>query len=139
MPDGLGGHHPLAGQSFRGFIVGLWHGGKLYRLATYTGAAIEHLSLTDTHVHWTLAGKAGRFGAQVRYRLEIVAQRSEGGLLHGPFRVAMQSRVLESLTAQVDVRLTEVRSSGETVIFAGRGLHAGLEIMGALGDIIDAG
>jgi hypothetical protein len=62
------------------------------------------------------------------YQLEIEAKRSEGGLLHAPFRTAMLQRVLESLTAEVSVRLSERRSGRE--VFAGVGRHAGLEVGG---------
>lgn len=41
---------PWIGHAFRGFIVGLWLGGKLYRFATYSGARIESLQIFDDHV-----------------------------------------------------------------------------------------
>jgi hypothetical protein len=34
---------PWMRSSFSGFIVGFLHGGRLYRLATYTGAKVAHL------------------------------------------------------------------------------------------------
>ena len=97
---------PWLRGAFPGFIVGLWHDGQLYRFATYTGAAIERLELADTHVTWHMAGRAGPIAR--RHRLEIVAWRAEGGLLHSPERSAMLQRVLESLTARLDVRLLSV-------------------------------
>ncbi len=47
----------------------------------------------------------------------------------------MLQRVMESLTAQVHVRL--MREDG-LVIFDGLGRHAGLEISGHLDEILDA-
>ena len=45
----------------------------------------------------------------------------------------MLQRVLESLTARLDVRLLSVEESGrERVIFEGTGRHAGLEIVGPI-------
>ena len=88
---------PWLRGAFPGFIVGLRHGEQLYRFATYSGAAIERLELADTHVTWHMTGRAGPGGK--RHRLEIVAWRAEGGLLHSPERIAMLQRVLESLTA----------------------------------------
>lgn len=127
---------PWLGSAFRGFIVGLWHGGVLYRFATYNGASISRLQLTDTHVIWHLVGRPlGLRGGP--YRLEIKAVRSEGGLLHVPYDSGMVQRVAESLTAQVQVRLLAPRDDGEEVIFAGTGRHAGLEINGELGEILD--
>jgi hypothetical protein len=63
---------PWRGLSFRGMIVGLWHKGRLYRFATYTGARIERLALDGEQVHWVLRGRiAGR-----PHRLEIRAWRA---------------------------------------------------------------
>jgi tocopherol cyclase len=121
------------GGAFPGFIVGLWHESQLYRFATYTSAALERLDLQDTHVTWHLAGRTGPH--KTSHRLEIVAWRAEGGLLHSPERVAMQPRVLESLTARLDVRLLAVRREQEQLLFAGTGQYAGLEIVGPIEEI----
>ncbi len=82
---------PWVRAAFRGFIVGFLHAGRLYRFATYTGAHIQSLRLTDTHAVLRVADR--------RHRLEIEADRSEGGLLHAPYRTDMLQRVTESLTA----------------------------------------
>jgi hypothetical protein len=124
---------PWLRGSFPGFIAGLWHESRLYRFATYTGAALERLDLEDTHLTWHLAGRAGPYNTL--HRLEIVAWRAEGGLLHSPERVAMQQRVLESLTARLDVRLLAGTGGREQVVFAGTGRHAGLEIVGPIDEI----
>jgi len=124
---------PWLRGAFPGFIVGLWHGGQLYRFATYTGATIERLELTDTRVFWRMAGRVGP--SRARYRMEIIAWRADGGLLRSPERSAMLQRVLESLTARVDVRLTALEGGQERVIFEGTGQHAGLEIVGPTSEI----
>lgn len=111
---------PWLGTAFPGFIAGLWHDGRLFRFATYTNARTTRLELSDTHVFWHMQD-AG-------YRLEIEAERSAGGLLHGPFRTAMLQRVLESLTATIHVRL--IARAGEQVVFEGTGRHGGLEVGG---------
>jgi tocopherol cyclase len=118
---------PWLGTAFRGFIVGLWHAGQLHRFATYNGAQITALTLTDTHVHWTMQNE--------RHTLALEAERSGGGLLHAPFRTAMVQRVLESLTATIAVRLCE-RTSGR-VLFEDRGRHAGLEVGGEIAVVLD--
>ena len=127
---------PWLGSAFRGFIVGLLHAGVLYRFATYTGAHIERLQVTEDHVFWTICGPVD--GRTQRHRLEITAQRNEEGvdLLHAPARTAMVQRVLESLTAQIDLRLTRLEHGGDTQIFAGSGQCAGLEIGGAIEEIL---
>ncbi len=116
---------PWLRGAFNGFIAGLWHAGRLYRFATYTGARLERQDITDHTVtlHYVDRGARG-------YRLEIVATRAHGGLLHSPERVAMLQRVMESLTASIQVRLVEI-SSGR-VLFADTGRHAGLEVVGDL-------
>jgi hypothetical protein len=111
---------PWRRSSFRGFIVGLWHDGVLYRWATYTGAKTAHLQIDDKRVHWLLRGKT----AHGMHQLTITATRAEAGILAGPSTVDMGKRVAESLTALVAVRLEN--ESG--IIFSGNGRFAGLEV-----------
>jgi hypothetical protein len=124
---------PWLRGAFPGFIVGLRRSGQLYRFATYTGATIARLDLADTHVAWQMTGRAGP--GHTLHRLEIVAWRAEGGLLHSPERSVMLQRVPESLTARIDVRLLAVTGGQEHVIFEGTGRHAGLEIVGPIQEI----
>ena len=118
---------PWIRRPFSGFIAGLWHGGVLYRFATYTGATIERLEITDRQVSWAVRNK--------RHRLEMVAARAEHGLLHAPTTVDMERRIAETLTGTVEVRLTEVprkgRPGGRT-LFQGTGRYAGMEAVGNL-------
>lgn len=116
---------PWLRSSFTGFIAGLWHDGRLYRFATYTGARIERQEITDQSVtlHYVDKKRNG-------HRLEIVATRAHGGLLHSPERVAMLQRVTESLTATIRVKLIELDSG--RVVFEDEGRHAGLEVVGDL-------
>jgi len=118
---------PWLGNSFRGFILGLWHGRQLYRFTKYNGAKITGLRLTDAHVILHAVNHT--------HRLEIEAARSEGGLLHAPYRSEMLQRVTESLTATIAVKLFELQS--ERVVFEGLGRHAGLEINGEIQQIVD--
>lgn len=71
-------------------------------------------------------------------RLRLVAHRDEEGvdLVHAPMRTAMLQRVLESLTAAVDVTLSVERDGCMVEIFADRGRHAGLEPGGNLEEIL---
>jgi tocopherol cyclase len=112
---------PWVGRAFRGFIVGFWLDGMLYRFATYTGAQIESLKIFDDHVDWVLRDR--------RHRLILTATRVQGGLLRGPTRIDMGQRVLETLNATVRVRLETLRGA---TLFEGIGAHTGLEVMGDL-------
>jgi hypothetical protein len=112
---------PWINQSFRGFIVGLWVDGKLHRFATYNGSHIESLQIFDSHVDWVLKNRHSR--------LFLKASRVQGGLLHGPTRLDMGKRVMETLNATVDVRLETLKGA---LLFEGAGAHTGLEVMGDL-------
>jgi hypothetical protein len=112
---------PWLTGSFPGFIVGFWQRGRLFRFATYTGAKLERLSITDADVSLTLADRA--------HRIELATSRTGGGLLHAPVRTEMHKRVEESLDAKVSVRLSE---RGGRVLFEEVGEVAGLEVHGEL-------
>ena len=112
---------PWIRRAFRGFIVGLWLDGKLYRFATYNGAKIEMLEISDTLVKWELRNR--------RYRLLLNARRVDGGLLRGPTRVDMGKRVVETLNASIQVQLKTLEGR---LLFEGIGEHAGLEVIGDL-------
>jgi hypothetical protein len=122
---------PWLGRAFPGFIIGLWHTGTLYRLATYTGARIENLRVTDERVTWAVRDR--------RYRLEMLAVRSEGGLVHAPRLNDMGGRVAETLTATVEVRLSAFERGGTRLVFEGTGRHAGLETAGDLERLVGMG
>lgn len=129
---------PWLGSAFRGFIVGLWCNGTLYRFATYTGATIEQLTVTAHAVTWHLRTTTVVGGRRQPLRLAIVAHRDgeQVDLLHAPDRTAMVQRVLESLTAYIDVRLTVGQGADEDLIFEGRGRNAGLEIGGEIATLL---
>ena len=115
---------PLGKNAFRGFIVGLWHGGELYRFATYTDAKEVMLEVDDKQVRWSLKNH--------RHKLELKADRAAGGVLHVPTRTEMHKRLSETMQASVDVRLTSIEGGKEEVIFTGVGRNAGLEVYGDL-------
>jgi tocopherol cyclase len=121
---------PWLFRSFQGMIVGLWHSGQLYRFATYTGAQIERLEITETLVNWTIHDQS--------HRIEIRAARVQGALLRGPSRVDMGIRVPETLQAEIDVCLTRTRDGRETV-FEGQGRYGGLEVAGDLDRLLSQG
>jgi tocopherol cyclase len=118
---------PWRRSSFQGFIVGLWHRGKLHKFATYTGAKIRQFDIDDDEVRWTMTNRSG-------LHLALTADRVEGGLLHAPIRTQMHRRVEETLDASVRVRLTA--ANGE-VLFDEVGECAGLEVHGDLESLVD--
>lgn len=104
----------------RGFIVGLARIGSLDTFATYTGARVEKLAVTDEHVEWVVRGSGKR--------IEMLATRAPGTVLRGPVRDEMRPHVEETMKATVAVKLSSTRS-GE-VLFRGVGRCAGLEVHG---------
>lgn len=117
---------PWLGNAFRGFIVGLWLNGELYRFATYTGAETDLLEVSGSHVHWTMHDQ--------NFTLEINAARGATGDLKGPTRQDMGMRVAESLDAEIQLKLSD--HSGN-ILYKGTGRHAGLEAAGDLEKLLE--
>jgi hypothetical protein len=119
---------PWLGSSFRGFIIGLWTDGLLYRFATYTGAEVESIDVSDERVRWCIRDHT--------YRLELTASRASGGLLRGPSTSDMGVRVPETLSATIEVRLSRGGSDHGVVILQDVGRCAGLEVAGDLEQLL---
>jgi hypothetical protein len=119
---------PWLRQAFRGFIIGFWHEGRLYRLATYTGAKVESLAISDDHVDWVVSDR--------RWRLVMRATRTAGGLLKGPTTQDMGQRVAESLTATVAVQFWRRERPRDQLLFEDTGHNAGLEVHGNLNRLL---
>jgi tocopherol cyclase len=115
---------PWGKSSFDGFIVGFLTEGRLHRFATYTGAHFEEYSASDTGVHAVLSDRSRR--------LEVTATRAEGGILRAPTLAQMDRRITETLSAQVQVKLSHRQGRRWPVDFDDTGLHAGLEVNGKL-------
>ena len=110
---------PWLRTAFPGFIIGLWHDEHLYRFATYSGAKIERLDVTEHTIDWVVGDG--------RRRLEMFVNQgpdSHFGLLKGPDTVEMGKRVAETLSATVHCRLSE----GGRTLFEDTGRYAGLEV-----------
>jgi len=112
---------PWLRGAFRGFIVGLKHGGRLHKWTTYNKSTEIHLIVDDSEIRWQLDGPDGR--------LELIADRASGGLLHAPLRTAMYRRVEETMRAEVQVRHS---SKTGQVFFEATGDCASMEVFGDL-------
>ncbi len=119
---------PWIRRAFPGFIVGLWHERQLYRFATYTRARIDHLTVDDQHVHWAVRSKT--------HRLEMLATRAHGGLLHAPTTAAMDRRISETLSASVTVTLSSLSGGAARNLLQDTGRYAGLEAVGDLARLV---
>jgi tocopherol cyclase len=118
---------PWLGGAFRGFIIGLRANGRLFRFATYTGASVGRLHVSEKAVEIEVTDR--------RHVLQIRALRSDTGLLHAPFSSVMVSRIAETLGSRVEVRLTG-RPGGET-LFEQAGEPAGMDLHGDVERIAD--
>jgi hypothetical protein len=115
---------PWGKSSFDGLIVGLLTGGRLHRFATYTGAHLDECSVGDHTVHAVLSDRTSR--------LELTATQTQGGILRAPTLTQMDRRITETLSAQVQVKLSRRQGSRWPVEFDDTGRHAGLEVNGKL-------
>jgi tocopherol cyclase len=106
-------------SSFTGFLCVLLLDGKIYRFATYTGAKIKRLRVSDESVTAEIADK--------QYTLTINARHSGRGILVAPLNGAMDRRIAESVDAIIELRVTDKKGKK---IFSGKGINAGLELVG---------
>jgi len=112
---------PWRGRSFPGFLVGLYHDGRLEPFTTHGGA--ELVALADDGRTLALAIRRGD-----RY-LEVSATRGRTASIPTPTPSGMDGRVEESLDAHVHVRLTRGRARPQ-VLFEGTTARGGLEVQG---------
>ena len=117
---------PWLRSSFRGFIIGFKHSGKLHRWSTYNRAKEAELVIDDTHVRWKIDGPDGR--------LELRAERVRGGLLHAPLRTAMYQRVEETLDATIEIKHLDKNG---VVLYEGKAICAGLEVFGDIKKLLE--
>ncbi len=117
---------PWLFSSFRGFIVGLLHDGKLHRFTTYTGAKVNYLKIFKKEILVEIEDK--------NYLLKVRIERTEGGVLHGPYEKQMLERVSESLNAKINLKFCDKNGK---IIFEGNGIHSGLDVNGKLEEIAD--
>jgi hypothetical protein len=98
--------------------------GKLYRLTTYTKAKIDKFEVSETEVSIIISDR--------RHQIEVIAQRTEGGVLFGPDGQDFFQHISESLQSQLHVTF----SKDGKIVFAGDGHPAGLEVNGKLEEIV---
>ena len=111
---------PWLRGEFPGLLLGLRTERGLARFATYTGAKVQHLHITDHEVELVVQDRG-------KHRLELIAERTQGALLHAPIRTEMHKRVEETLDARIHLRLTD---NAGTVLLEDIGQVGGLEVHG---------
>jgi hypothetical protein len=117
---------PFLGSWFVGFIAGIWLNDRLIQFTTYNGSKLHKSAADRKKVELVFKNR--------NYMLEIIAHREEATALASPILGLMDGRIEESMTATVEVKLTD-RKSGE-LIFNDTGRNAGLEVAGKIEEII---
>ena len=117
---------PWLKSSFIGFIAGLWVNNQLIQFTTYNKTDLKKVLIDKNIVELELSNN--------NYRLEITAHRSASTSLVSPISGFMDGRINESMTAKIDVKLTDNFSN--KVIFQDTGRNAGLEVAGQIEELI---
>ena len=113
---------PWGGRAFTGFLGGLLLDGQLHRFTTYTGARVSGLSVSESAVRFTLSDRTRR--------LMVTARRAGGHSLQAPTTAQMDRRIMETLSAQMDMTFEMKNNQIWQPVFSGQGQFAGLEIVG---------
>ena len=117
---------PWLRSSFTGFIAGLWYKDHLIRFTTYNSSELLKCGIEQNQVIIKLKNPD--------FLLDITANRSEATQLASPIRGAMEGRIQETMNARLDIKLSLIRSG--KVVLEDSGMNAGLEVAGAVEEII---
>jgi hypothetical protein len=118
---------PWITGSFRGLIIGFLYAGTLYRFATYTGAILEYLNIGEDYTEFAVSDK--------QYNLQVKVKKGNSVLLHAPYDMQFIQRASESLTCEVNIKLTRRNTNSEGSIYEGKGYPAALDVNGKLEEI----
>ena len=115
---------PWGKRSFDGFLAGLLHEERLHRFTTYTGARIKDLSVTGRVIRFSIEDGTKK--------MDVSAKRAQGITLQAPTIAQMDRRIMETLSAEIDIQFLEKRNRKWIEVFSGTGKYAGLEVVGTL-------
>ncbi|MDF2539074.1 MAG: hypothetical protein K0S76_2095 [Herbinix sp.] len=113
---------PWINRAFTGFLSIFRYQDQVYVFATYTGAKLKRLEVSNGYVRVRIE--------DFRFRLDMKVLQTEGGAIKAPTNDGMERNIIESINAVVKVRLTD--RSGD-LIYEGRGTNTGLEIVNPVG------
>lgn len=127
---------PWLNKYFTGYIFGFYFKGHLYRFTTYNRAKMDKLTVSDEKIEIIVKNKS--------HQLEISADRTKGVDLPAPTLGEMKSRVNESLSSRINLKLIEINAKNhdnkskhkEKIIFQGIGRNSGLEFVGNLDELL---
>jgi tocopherol cyclase len=119
---------PWLKNYFTGYIFGLLYNGEIYRFTKYNGTKICKLMVNAGRIEVKLENK--------KNILEINAERTQGVDLPAPSLGEMTSKVNESLSSKINVKLYIKNKDKKDIIFSGTGKNAGLEFVGDINELL---
>ncbi len=120
---------PWIRRPFPGFIMGLWHDGRLFRFTTYNRSKLVDLKFGNKIVEWIARNK--------KHTLKVSASMSDGGYLQAPALNGMNHQISESLSSSVEIELLEHGHTREKIILSDSGKHAGFEVAGNVNRLLN--
>jgi len=115
---------PWLGNSFTGFLCVFLYEGKIYRYASYTGARLNKIEITEKGIHIEINDK--------QHHISVEAQHASHGLLAAPLKGAMNRRIAESVDATI---VLDISNHQKQSFFSGTGHTAGLELVGDINEL----
>jgi tocopherol cyclase len=112
---------PWVGKTFTGFLGFFHHEGKTITFSTYTGAKIKELTYEVNRVHLQI--DTGNLS------IELNGENQSTGQLKAPVLGEMNRIIHESINATLNIKVSH--KNGSTV-YEGKGINAGLEMVGNL-------
>jgi hypothetical protein len=117
---------PWLGNSFTGFISGLWLGDRLIRFTTYNGTRLRKCFANQQTVEIIMQNR--------EYELAIDISRDGATSLASPMNGMMDGRIEESMTSEMKICLSKRRIN--QIVYEGKGVHAAVEVAGAVKTIM---
>lgn len=117
---------PWIGNSFTGFIAGVWLGDRLLRFTTYNNTILRKCSVTLDSVELAFENK--------NFLLELLVKRDSTTALASPILGAMEGRIEESMQSEIEVNLFDKKANKS--IFIGSGRNTALEVAGEISEIL---
>lgn len=116
---------PWIGSSFVGFIAGVWLQNHLVQFTTYNGSRLIKSVASHEKVEQVMENR--------NYRLELYALREAGTALAAPVSGFMDGKIEESMTARIELKLTD--KNHNIVLLNDTGRNACLEVAGKVSEI----
>jgi hypothetical protein len=117
---------PWLGNSFVGFIIGIWIYDRLISFTTYNRSSLRKLNIDSSRIELILENKD--------YSLEILVLRDAATSLASPIRGFMDGRIEESMSSSIEVAVTDKKTG--RLIFQDCGRNASIEVAGNISEII---